>query len=56
MAWTGPLLMTIRLRGLIVAVLFSAACWAGIIGAAQSLLKGSHQLEANSQFDGSEDV
>jgi hypothetical protein len=49
-------LMTIRMRGLIVAVLFSVACWAGIIGAVKSILGNTHHLEASSDFDGTEDV
>lgn len=48
--------MTLRMRGLIAAVLFSVACWAAIIGAAESLLNAPHQLEATSQFDNIEDV
>lgn len=48
--------MTIRLRGLIVAILISLTCWAGIIGAARGLFSHGHQLEANSQYDGQEDV
>ena len=48
--------MTIRLRGLIVAILISLTCWAGIIGAARGLFSNDRQLEANSQFDGRQDV
>lgn len=48
--------MTIRMRGLLFAVLFSVACWAGIIGVAKGFLDNPHHLEATSQFDGTEDV
>ena len=48
--------MTIRLRGLIVAILISLTCWAGIIGAARGLFSNGRQLEASAQYDGKEDV
>ncbi len=48
--------MTLRMRGLIAAVLFSVACWAAIIGAVENLLDTPRQLEATSQFDNTEDV
>jgi hypothetical protein len=48
--------MTIRMRGLIVAVMFSVACWAAIIGVVQGFLGSNQHLEANSTFDGTEDV
>lgn len=48
--------MTIRMRGLIAAVVFSVVCWAGIIGAVESIFSNAHPLEAKSKFDTTEDV